>query len=123
MIYFIKMDQTDIVKIGYAHDPFKRLKSLQTGNPFKLSIFYTMDGDCRLEKDIHDLFLDYKMYGEWFKCHDLVVEFIEHIKINNDWPPLEQCRMRQEAIQARLQRMPSKRREQERYNLQIEQRL
>jgi hypothetical protein len=39
-VYIIECVGTEWVKVGFAGDPFGRMKTLQTGCPFKLSLLY-----------------------------------------------------------------------------------
>lgn len=57
-------------KIGFSKEPQKRLKSLQTGHPFKLSLLYTKEVSDQevknIEKQIHRVIGYKKSNGEWF---------------------------------------------------------
>lgn len=69
MIYFVRAIGSDHVKIGYTKDAAsmnRRLKALQTGQPWKLEILRTVDGDMWLESWYHQLFHRERMNGEWF---------------------------------------------------------
>lgn len=79
-VYFIT-DGRGHIKIGKADDTFKRLKELQTGNPFKLSFLLTvMLGSAaeafELEQILHSMFAQYQMEGEWFEAGP-VMELID----------------------------------------------
>jgi hypothetical protein len=57
-----------LVKIGFAQDVAQRLRMLQTGNPYEMTVF-----DCGLVKDapsfedfVHYTFRDYKEKNEWY---------------------------------------------------------
>ena len=39
-IYILKQEGTNIIKIGVTNDLDKRLRSIQTGNPNKISIYH-----------------------------------------------------------------------------------
>ena len=72
MLYIYAIGNKDsLQKIGYAADPAKRLKQLQTGNPEQLYLHHSIqvpDSRARLvEQHIHKE-LNYKRTkGEWFK--------------------------------------------------------
>ena len=57
-------------KIGFSKTPEKRLKSLQTGHPVKLSLLYTKeiseDNVKNIEKQIHKTIAYKRTKGEWF---------------------------------------------------------
>ena len=78
MIYFIKGG--DFVKIGKSHSPEKRIKELQTGNPYKLELLKTIkecsEGGYFNESDLHIKFKDHRVEGEWFRYTDEIENFI-----------------------------------------------
>lgn len=78
-VYFMRAKGKPVrMKIGKAADPDKRLKELQTGCPYPLSIVARVR--CRsdrhayeVEKLAHQYFWRYHTQGEWFRCSDFVV--------------------------------------------------
>ena len=69
-VYFIN-DGHGHMKIGISNNPEKRLRSIQTGNPYKLSIdrvekYSTYEDAFRRETELHNKFKDYNLHGEWF---------------------------------------------------------
>lgn len=64
-VYFISSGQ-GAIKIGWARDPDKRLKTLQIGSPKRLKILGVMPGTQRTEKEIHRHYADARLTGEWF---------------------------------------------------------
>lgn len=75
--YLIGADGSPLVKIGYASDPRKRLKSLQTGQPMTLSLLWTQPGNY--ESALHQRFAEHQVRGEWFDLTALgdAVEVVE----------------------------------------------
>lgn len=67
-VYFIS-DQHGHVKIGKAQDPYKRLKQLQTGNPYELLLieYFPFYNGLLLEYALHDLFSKFQIRDEWFE--------------------------------------------------------
>ena len=70
-VYFIQKGYGSI-KIGVSDNPEKRLKQLQTGNHGSLFIiakfpFETRREALSLEYDLHKMFKNDKINGEWFK--------------------------------------------------------
>lgn len=71
------------VKLGYSHNPKKRLKEIQTGSPDHLKLLWTYYvGDdektaMQKEKKLHRVCKKYHVRGEWYdiRCMDLVQEF------------------------------------------------
>jgi DNA-binding XRE family transcriptional regulator len=69
-IYAIAAEGTTLVKIGSTTTAVdKRLKSLQTGQPFPLSVLAAIpvDGDVlRIERQVHAFLAEDRRRGEWF---------------------------------------------------------
>lgn len=54
------------IKVGFADDPHRRLRELQTGSSVKLDLLGYIDGDVALEHDIHVRLEPWRLMGEWF---------------------------------------------------------
>lgn len=65
-LYIIQSNNNGLIKIGRSKNPQKRLKQLQTGNPNKLKLIYTFEGEGWREKIIHERLSYYRLEGEWF---------------------------------------------------------
>lgn len=69
-IYLIgfELDDKLYIKIGVAVDIGLRIKSLQTGNPFILTIFGEkyFKNSYSIENEIHKKFISYNLKNEWF---------------------------------------------------------
>lgn len=85
-IYFIQGESGGSVKIGYASDITKRIKTLQTGFPETLIIVKSFPGNIDDEGNIHQEFKDFRIRGEWFE--PMVLERADMIvsKIQKDKP-------------------------------------
>lgn len=102
-IYLINIHNTDLYKIGITkRSPEKRLKTLQTGNPYslKLQTYYKTDIANKIEKYFHRIYKHKQyirddfdsLFGEWFLLKiDDVLNFIpmcekieKNIKLVND---------------------------------------
>ena len=82
MIYIINKAGTDHYKIGFTDGNVeKRLKNLQTGNDHKLTITATLDGDETREAELHRLFWQHHIQGEWF---ELDTDTLERILNNGE---------------------------------------
>ncbi|MDA5279908.1 GIY-YIG nuclease family protein [Streptomyces sp. Isolate_45] len=67
--YLIAMDGHDAVKIGRTNQPpLQRLAALQTGNPSRLEVVLTVDGDW--EGTLHHALRESRLSGEWFWLPD-----------------------------------------------------
>ena len=78
MVYFI--EGGGYTKIGKADDPQKRLKELQTGSPFPLSLKFVTEGGFEKESQIHSALSKYRFNGEWFEItYDWCDEFVDFI--------------------------------------------
>lgn len=77
MIYLIVCEETNTCKIGYSLNPQSRLKGVQTGNPFKLSLNYVIRGSIKDEKALHNKFCEYSISREWFSCSDDILSYFE----------------------------------------------
>ena len=68
-IYIIGGEQKPY-KIGFSANPQQRLKSLQTGFPTKLKLYYTKEiSESKvkfIEKQIHRVIARKRTKGEWF---------------------------------------------------------
>ena len=73
-------DTSKPYKIGFTKNPDKRLKSLQTGNPRKLSMLYKEkinENEIKyIEKQIHKELKRKQISGEWFdiSLEDAILE-------------------------------------------------
>lgn len=75
-VYLIQLEGTDIYKVGFAKKVVDRIKTLQTGSPFKLIVVETYQSKraSKIEKVLHRTFnrfkIDenqYKLQGEFFQ--------------------------------------------------------
>lgn len=70
-LYAIKAEGTPYVKVGSTTGPVeKRLKVLQTGQPFPLTMLATVRLDLPvrvIEGHVHALLASHRQHGEWFE--------------------------------------------------------
>lgn len=76
-VYFIKC--ADKVKIGVSKKPYKRLASLQSGNPFPMDMIAIMPGSSATEHELHSVFHEYHHRNEWYDFEGELKEFAEMI--------------------------------------------
>lgn len=88
-IYFIQCGDDGPIKIGIAEDVEHRMMALQTGCPYELHLLETYcpyEGfDARLfEAQLHALFAQHRIVGEWFRPVDEIMDFIDNVCRLND---------------------------------------
>lgn len=76
MIYFIRDESNNRVKVGYAVDVHKRMNTLRTGSSTYLELLGQMEGDRATESELHRLLAPTRVSGEWFSMSGLMAEMI-----------------------------------------------
>jgi hypothetical protein len=67
-VYFIQSGgEGGPIKIGHAINVERRLASLQTASPQELTLLHAVDGGEKLENDLHIMFYEHWIRGEWFR--------------------------------------------------------
>ncbi len=66
-VYFVAATVDEPIKIGFSANPWARLNELQTGNSSTLKLLATLKADLASEKEIHDIFAEYREQNEWFQ--------------------------------------------------------
>lgn len=69
-VYFIRAGDSGPVKIGFAAEPQRRLRYLQTTSHARLQILRVVEGDRAVEKYFHQKFSERRLMGEWFRFSD-----------------------------------------------------
>lgn len=77
MIYFIT--DGDCIKIGKANDIYKRLSLLQTSTYRDIKIIKVINGDIKIERELHLYFNDVHVKREWFRISES--ELIKRLEI------------------------------------------
>lgn len=67
LVYFIS-DGVGHIKIGSSTDPLTRLRDLQVGAPYQLTLLGVIAGDRKAEKTLHGQFRWLRQSGEWFRA-------------------------------------------------------
>lgn len=67
-VYLIWEEGTSYYKIGVSHNPFERLKGIQTGNASKVHLISAVPVSNAhfKEKEFHKKYKKYHVKGEWF---------------------------------------------------------
>ncbi len=79
MIYFIQATVSGFIKIGYAIEPWNRIKQLQTGSSEPLTILKSIPGNKEREKEIQNFLIAHRIRGEWYKPDVEVLNFIRQL--------------------------------------------
>lgn len=72
MVYFLT--DGEYIKIGIATNLKNRVAKLQTGNARKIKILKIIDGYRCLEKKLHNIFISYRLEGEWFNITEQQID-------------------------------------------------
>ena len=90
-VYVMKCAETDLVKIGIATDPQKRLRQIINGSGLSVTLEYTKGHEKadEVERNAHRLMKDCRRAGEWFKAtSDQAIEAVvrsETAVMDRDW--------------------------------------
>lgn len=79
-VYFIQRGKNGPVKIGYSKDPEKRLTILQTASSARLRLLAKLRGGARVEKILHEVLDEERVFGEWFAPSPRLLRFIADIR-------------------------------------------
>jgi len=66
-IYFVQAVQGGNIKIGKSINPLDRIKTLQASSPVLLKPLRITMGTSAVERYLHELFAEDRVYGEWFR--------------------------------------------------------
>ena len=76
MIYFIREEGSNYVKIGQTRMPGDRLKELQISNPRELRVVKLFEAPSQAESILHAMFREERVRGEWFKMSSRLSAFM-----------------------------------------------
>lgn len=76
-VYFIRDEETGLIKIGQSKQPKTRQISLQRQVKGKLNILCTIEDDLPLELRLHQRFASLRRRGEWFEANPELMSYIE----------------------------------------------
>jgi len=77
-LYFIT-SKGGPIKIGVSNNPAKRLKGLQTSNPYQLTLSAVIPGGALMEGEYHKRFAEHRLVGEWFNPAPGILAEIERL--------------------------------------------
>ena len=78
--YFIQAAHGGPIKIGKADEPELRLGQLQTGNPLRLVLLGSIEGDY--EAELHERFKFSRLEGEWFAPAKELLGYVESLGLS-----------------------------------------
>jgi hypothetical protein len=79
MIYFIRAQGTNLIKIGCTESLNGRMSNMQVACPHKLILIKTIDGSYNLEQTFHTRFSEDHIRGEWFNWSPKLQQVIDGI--------------------------------------------
>lgn len=65
-VYFVQIGNADRVKIGFSGNLKNRLQSMATVSSEVVTLLGHIEGDKKMESDLHTRFASYRIRGEWF---------------------------------------------------------
>lgn len=93
MVYFIRDDVNNRIKIGTSINPIGRLRNLQTGSSVRLRLMAMAAGGRKSEAINHEIFAQYRLAGEWFDDSNRQITRILLASLSKDgsfWPDSEE---------------------------------
>lgn len=78
-VYFIRSGEH--IKIGKSDNPWKRIATLQTGNPEPLEILAIAPGGMEFEAGLQEAFGSDCERGEWYRQSERLMAFISSIRV------------------------------------------
>lgn len=75
-VYFITCRMVNMVKIGCAYNPRRRLDTMQCGCPVELTLEAMLKGSFVEEREYHARFDHLRVRGEWFRITAEIEEII-----------------------------------------------
>lgn len=78
LVYFLKYREIpdSPVRIGWTNNMKQRFATYKMHNAFELEVLKTVNAGAAFEADVHLLFDDIRLHGEWFKGTPDLYEFI-----------------------------------------------
>jgi hypothetical protein len=80
-VYLIKDISTNYTKIGITKCVQSRIKALKTANP-SVSLFYSHPAEQKAEKELHKIFKEQNVSGEWFNLTNTQIDAAKWILSN-----------------------------------------
>ena len=75
-LYMAVLNGVSLVKVGRSADPYRRLRELESGMPFRLEMYAVWEDCGDFETAVHRALSPYRTQGttcrEWYSCHSEV---------------------------------------------------
>jgi hypothetical protein len=78
-VYFVQSGTKGDIKIGYSINVKKRVQTLKTAMPEGIKLIGFITGDSALEKALHWKFRTLRKNGEWFKCDNDIIDYLNTV--------------------------------------------
>lgn len=109
LLYAIQAEGTSLVKIGYTTGSVeKRLKTLQTGQPFRLRVIETVAVESEAQKHetlLHTFLTEQRRSGEWFEIDLRDKSLSELLTRAIQWGAEQEAQRQDELDARRMKRM------------------
>ena len=81
-VYLAHAKHSDRYKIGYSKKPIQREEQLKGQSPEPITFIHTIKTDDieKLESDLHLLFQEKRVHGEWFDLSESDVKYVLSLK-------------------------------------------
>jgi len=77
VVYFVREENTGMIKIGSSEKIRARFSAMQADNSSKLTLLCTIGGGVNEESWLHEVFSGCRTRGEWFSPNELMLEVID----------------------------------------------
>ena len=76
-LYFIQGASTGRIKIGVSTDIRRRITEMQLSET--VEVLLEIDGDEKLESELHNRFKEHQAHGEWFYPSPDILNYVYHV--------------------------------------------
>lgn len=83
-VYFVMGVRTNLVKIGFSQDAFRRIRSVAQGCSESINADLVILGTRADEKALHKRFAKHRVKGEWFEDCDEITAYVKECHRRSD---------------------------------------
>lgn len=84
-VYFIENEYNGLIKIGKSKSVMERMKSLANGHKDDaLCLLGRVEGYTEKEAELHDMFREFRVKGEWFTPSDSILDYIDNFALDKN---------------------------------------